>query len=625
MHHQRPFKKQKTTGPVITRYAPPPVSQAPSLQRGFTHPPMGHHVYPQPVPTPAQIPTQGNGHSYWQSKQSQPVPQVSRHPSQQWTPTTVPTPAPSYATQYASPVSANSPTQPVALNTAYPPTPGSQTGTPRHNSYISVPQQSSQTPASFDANVLPSSRATPAKSQTGSSNQTPVEAKKEQVEPWLEELQELDFEIVKPSGPVIAHPANPVAQPLPTDAIEADVIGRLPIAASLPAGVSVSKYFRVLDPDTLFINVQYSDEWRECCNDPIFSEIQLDSEPVSISRLLSKRRQEMVSHAISDDERVDDVSSYGSRSPSLDRARGHRQRSRSPYYGDTPDSYDRRSPVRSERSYSRSRGRSHKRRRTESEDSYTSRGHDSHRATKIERREDGSRSRDDYANEQEAKLAALGVSGYAKPVQPSVLRSVAPAKYLDGQNSQVSVSGRIQEDRGTRRPSRFDIPPAPTNNNDSRHPEKPSSGDVSPHAGFPNHPSAPHPLDQDFRDRCDTNGHDYHDTSRRDKHHKSTPPPPRGERYFDRPLDPRESPPDLQHSGLSNGHTMTPMQKAAAALQHDFTDEISPQRAKTDLEVSRQRMSRLTSEESDGGPRRQEDERNYRQKKKQPKVAAAYR
>ena len=70
---------------------------------------------------------------------------------------------------------------------------------------------------------------------------------------------------------------------------------------------------------------------------------------------------------------------------------------------------------------------------------------------------------------------------------------------------------------------------------------------------------------------------------------------------------------------------MTPMEKAAAALQNDFTDEVSPQRTKIDLDVPRQRMFRHSSEESDGGPRRQEDESNYRQKKKQPKVAAAYR
>ena len=180
--------------------------------------------------------------------------------------------------------------------------------------------------------------------------------------------------------PTVSHPANPVAQALPSNSAEADAIGRLPIAASLPAGVSISRYLRDLDPQIFERNVKQRDEWNEVSDDPVFAEIRSDCDAIPVSKLVERRKEALA--AVDYDEAED---------------REYRARSQS-YESDCDDDCraDDREP--SESIASRQEGTLYP--PPETEEARLSR-------------------------EQEERLAALGVSGIPKPVQPSMRRTVA--------------------------------------------------------------------------------------------------------------------------------------------------------------------------------------------------------
>lgn len=86
------------------------------------------------------------------------------------------------------------------------------------------------------------------------------------------------------------HPANPVGQPLPSTLSESDAIGPLLIAAKLPAGMPISKYFqhKTLDLET---NVKDTNDWQSVQNDPAFLEIALECDIVTIAELVARRKE----------------------------------------------------------------------------------------------------------------------------------------------------------------------------------------------------------------------------------------------------------------------------------------------------------------------------------------------
>jgi hypothetical protein len=207
---------------------------------------------------------------------------------------------------------------------------------------------------------------------------------------------------------LVSHPANPVAQPLAADCTAADAIGRLPIAASLPYGVSISMYFRDIDEQEFERNVREKVEWDEVCNDPAFADIPSDCDALSISELVKRRKDEALVLGESDNEAEGsdyDAESRGQYSDDERRVRG-----RSPSEGSVT-TFEAKPPV--SRGGSPGLG-------TE-EQKHPTRSIETHGVYGMTRETEGQR----LSREQEERLATLGVSGLPKPVQPSVRRTIA--------------------------------------------------------------------------------------------------------------------------------------------------------------------------------------------------------
>lgn len=157
-----------------------------------------------------------------------------------------------------------------------------------------------------------------------------------------------------------------------------DLVARLPIAASLPAGTPVSRYFRDLnDEDFMQSFFEHSDE-KDCADDPALRNLSDECECISKDELIA-RRQSMVTFvedARHGDESRDDLLQTSAKSEDpleSEECSGH-----------IPDGLP--TPFQS----------------LESEE-------------------------ERQAREQEEKLAALGVTGFAKPVRTTVQRCIVPA------------------------------------------------------------------------------------------------------------------------------------------------------------------------------------------------------
>lgn len=202
----------------------------------------------------------------------------------------------------------------------------------------------------------------------------------------------------------VSHPANPVAQPLPSDSAAADAIGRLPIAASLPAGVSISRYLRDVDQETFVLNIQQRYEWTEVSDDPAFAELPSDCDVISISELVS-RRNKALAPVEYDDEGEPVGSDYGAGSDGQG----------SDYRQDQREYSDYGFP------------KSHLQRKNSSRNSEigTPPYQDSAAQPDEVLSPTPGTEEQRLAREQEERLAALGVTGVAKPVQPSMRRTVA--------------------------------------------------------------------------------------------------------------------------------------------------------------------------------------------------------
>ena len=182
---------------------------------------------------------------------------------------------------------------------------------------------------------------------------------------------------------IVSHPANPVAEPLPSAMLDQDLVARLPIAASLPAGTPVSKYFRDLNVEDFLSNSVHDSRWEVEAEDPAFASFPDESEIISKDELIERRRK----MAFNIGQPRDEYEYLGE-----------------VYFPKSADSSGRR----------------------ECEDVSGADGlptpSQSHESEE-----------ERQAREQEEKLAALGVTGFAKPVRTSVVKSVvlATSAFLD--------------------------------------------------------------------------------------------------------------------------------------------------------------------------------------------------
>lgn len=176
----------------------------------------------------------------------------------------------------------------------------------------------------------------------------------------------------------VSHPANPVAEALPSAMLDGDLVARLPIAASLPSGTPVSKYFRNLDVEEFLDCSVHSSGWKIGADDPALATFPDQVELVSKHELIERRRK-MACHVSQPGDDNEDLGGEVCSPTSADPSDG-----------------------------------------SECEDVL---GADALPTPSQSHESEEER----QAREQEEKLAALGVTGFAKPVCTAVAKSVVPA------------------------------------------------------------------------------------------------------------------------------------------------------------------------------------------------------
>jgi hypothetical protein len=96
---------------------------------------------------------------------------------------------------------------------------------------------------------------------------------------------------LRADGLLVWKPANPVAKPLASTFFEAEKMGFLPVAATLKEGSSVSKYFNNLEENSLLANVRDSANWKDSEDDPVFVDIAVNSQYVPFEDLIQRRNE----------------------------------------------------------------------------------------------------------------------------------------------------------------------------------------------------------------------------------------------------------------------------------------------------------------------------------------------
>lgn len=309
----RPPKRQKTGGPIITKYPPPPgyvPMQQPQPQRGYTYPQVGSHAPQVSLTAPPQQP----------AAVSQPYGNWQQQPIQQSSPVSVPTPTTQWGSQIFPPHSAS--------YNSYVSTPASATVPQNQHGFFPPISPHVASPIGYGASMQGSPPAfanhsattTPGSTAVATPHQDSISSKpqedlldiklpgEEDMEPWLRELKALDdaYSERTGKGPRVFHPANPVARPLPSTSDAADAIGRLPIAASLPPGVPVSLHFRDLTDKDLERKAFETPEWMSLKDDPIFIEISDTGEVLTVQDLVA-RRNEVIRPDVEDDFESEDM------------------------------------------------------------------------------------------------------------------------------------------------------------------------------------------------------------------------------------------------------------------------------------------------------------------------------
>ncbi|OJD13337.1 hypothetical protein AJ78_06193 [Emergomyces pasteurianus Ep9510] len=279
----RPPKRQKTTGSHNPYFAGEQHYNHPHKppQRGYTHPPVAHPGY-QPLPmanSPYGPPTLiSHPHSAGPWPHDASPPHFNSPHSYG-----LPTPMRGYGPQFPSPSSPMPPHQGY-----FPPQYSPQYGEPEYHR------------KSFDRhqqNLPHGGNNRQSRKKWRRSDNVPTISPP--IEPWMEELQSLDIPDSSTSqGEIVWRPANQVARPLPSTFDERDDVGMLPPFASLPPGMSVSKYILDKGPEEFVANIRNTEDWPFMMSDPIFLEISIDCELIPIEELIARRKLIFETHRI---------------------------------------------------------------------------------------------------------------------------------------------------------------------------------------------------------------------------------------------------------------------------------------------------------------------------------------
>ena len=167
-------------------------------------------------------------------------------------------------------------------------------------------------------------------------------------------------------------------------------------------------YFRGIDEQEFERNVRDKVEWDDVCNDPAFADIPSDCDALSISELVKRRKDEALVLGESDNEAEGSDYDAQSRDQYTDDERPVRGRSPSE---NSVTTFEARPPVSRSRSPNSSA----------EEQMHPTRSIETHGIYSMTRETEDQR----LSREQEERLAALGVSGLPKPVQPSMRRTIA--------------------------------------------------------------------------------------------------------------------------------------------------------------------------------------------------------
>ena len=167
-------------------------------------------------------------------------------------------------------------------------------------------------------------------------------------------------------------------------------------------------YFRDLDEQEFQRNVRYKAEWHQISNDPAFAEISSNCDAISISELIKRRGDETLAlDGLDNEAKASDCDSLSRDQYSDD----ERHTSEQSFNDRSLTPFEAKPPIPGERSQTSSAWENiHPTYTTEHDGWYSLAGE-----TQDQR----------LSREQEERLAALGVSGLPKPVQPSMRRTVA--------------------------------------------------------------------------------------------------------------------------------------------------------------------------------------------------------
>ncbi|KAI1982485.1 hypothetical protein LOZ55_000267 [Ophidiomyces ophidiicola] len=119
------------------------------------------------------------------------------------------------------------------------------------------------------------------------------------VEPWMDDLDCLDIPDNRgnPSH-IVWRPPQAVARPLPSTWTDRDDAMIPPPLSSLPRGMSISKYILDKKPDEFGSNIRETEDWPFMMDDPIFLEIPMNSDLISVKELIEIRNKVYETHRV---------------------------------------------------------------------------------------------------------------------------------------------------------------------------------------------------------------------------------------------------------------------------------------------------------------------------------------
>ncbi|EEP80346.1 predicted protein [Uncinocarpus reesii 1704] len=119
------------------------------------------------------------------------------------------------------------------------------------------------------------------------------------VEPWMDELDPIEIPDTRHDpNQIVWRPPQAVARPLPSTLTDRDELTMPPPMASLPRDMSVSKYILDKKAEEFDCNIRDTEDWPFMMDDPIFLEIPMDSELISVKELLAIRAKVYETHRV---------------------------------------------------------------------------------------------------------------------------------------------------------------------------------------------------------------------------------------------------------------------------------------------------------------------------------------